>query len=105
MYTIFIEYKIDPNHLKTYYNIHQHLQDTIKKYDIQQYKWQKAVDQPYLFVESMQVSSLTMYHQWKEQQTSDSPHFPWRNIFSYISGGSKKFNMWAFENVTLQDMI
>lgn len=106
MYTIFIEYKINPCLKQEYIAIHRQIQENIKQTSgVTHYSWKKAVDQDLLFVESIEVNSIELYHEWKRMLKADDSRFPWRPIMHTTVEGRQKFNIWAFEAVPLSELI
>lgn len=99
MYTIFIEYKVNQSYISEYNQAIQKVQQLLKEEQITSYKRYVATDQGPLYVEMLQVKSLSLYHKWREMMRNEDVHFPWNKISPYILGGITKFNMWSFEEL------
>jgi|GEM_PF-3388267 len=101
MITVFIEYKIFETSKSIFFQERKFVQAELKKYEISQYQFLEAIDQPFLYVESFKIPNIEIYQQWKLALEEQSGQLPWEPIIKYIAGGRKKFNMWAFRAVPL----
>jgi hypothetical protein len=97
MYTIFIEYKIYPHAKKNFLLDLQSVLEQLNHKEVQEYQILEAVDQPDLYVETMKVANLDIYHKWKQMLSTEDVTLPWTPIMKHIVGGRKKFHMWSFQ--------
>ncbi|WP_025026985.1 hypothetical protein [Caldalkalibacillus mannanilyticus] len=101
MPTLFIEYKIHDELKPMFLQERAFVASQIRELGIHQYQVLEAVDQPFLYVESLELPSLELYHQWKKELEEEDPALPWNPILRYVVGGRKKFHMWAFSPLPL----
>jgi len=100
MFTLFIEYRVEPEQLESYKNQLTKVREKLLQYKVVNYQVLEAVDQPYLFVEQLQLGEdLELYRSWKEALSKQEEAHPWQELWSTIVGGKEKFNMWAFKPI------
>ncbi|EIT84669.1 hypothetical protein A374_13295 [Fictibacillus macauensis ZFHKF-1] len=93
--SVFIEYKIKEHVIEQYESQMERVLFEMKKAGITNLSWMKAYDQPFLYVESFDVSSIEAYKTIKAQRLQEN-HAVYGELHSLIHGGVGKIHCWAF---------
>ncbi len=93
MFTVFIEYKIDPDKRQEFLREEANWERNVLMQGGRNFRFYEGVDQPNLFVEEFDVNTLEEYHSFKEQRRSNE------QFLSFVAGGAAKVHIWAFRVV------
>ena len=92
---VFIEYKIKESNKEQYEQLMPRLLHEMEEEGALRMEWFEAADQPLLYVEMFEVSTLSHYQRLKElRQTIIHPTF--QELDHHIVGGLPKLHCWAF---------
>lgn len=92
---VFIEYKINEADVNDYEQLMPSLINILQEEGASNVEWFEAADQPLLYVEMFEVSTLSHYQRLKQlRQTKNHPTF--QLLDKHIVGGLPKLNCWAF---------
>ncbi|TSB45194.1 MFS transporter [Alkalicoccobacillus porphyridii] len=93
---VFVEYKINDKAKKGYEQLMPSLLNTLSEEGATNIEWFEAADQPLLYVEMFEVSTLSHYRRLKQlRQTKIHPDF--QQLDPMIAGGLSKLHCWAFQ--------
>ncbi|MGE5702139.1 MAG: hypothetical protein ACM32O_06395 [Clostridia bacterium] len=96
MYTIFVEYKIDPDQREQYDRHIRSIPKEVEKRGGIGYRLLEGVEQPNTFVEAFEVEELSTYESIRSWRLSDEV------LVQLVIGGAAKLHMWAFRPIDLQ---
>lgn len=95
MLLVFIEYKVKEEMRERFLAQMSRIRQRIAEMGGENFRFYEGLDQPHLFVESFEVSSVEQYQAIKEWRRQDEP------FANCIVGGREKINVWAFQPVPL----
>ena len=90
MLTVFIEYKLQPEKREQALRLLASMASRLAAWGASEYRSYEGLDQPGLFVETFDVSTVHEYEQIKEHRLAD------QEFCDCITGGAAKLHVWAF---------
>ncbi|MCM3713826.1 hypothetical protein M3202_06990 [Alkalihalobacillus oceani] len=94
--TVLTEYKAEDGKKENVLSAIDELKEQIEALGGREVIIYEGVDQPGLFVEQFLLPNMQAYEKMKRIREEERIDF-WQTFNSYILGGKKKINMWAFE--------
>lgn len=91
MYTIFVEYKIEPDKRERYMKHMASIPAEVARRGGIGYRWLEGVEQPNTFVEAFETENLNVYQEIRKWRMADT------TLQECVKGGAAKIHMWAFQ--------
>lgn len=92
---IFIEYKVKEAAVSEYEQYMKKVLQALRDYEASEIEWFVASDQGNLYIEMFKLPTKSHYYALKKLRL-DEEHHLFGKLLSFIEGGAKKVNSWAF---------